>query len=110
MDLLQDNNKGRKMAYRYEVNENNEVFIYTDEQEEPIIHQPFWPNGELFTKEEAENWGKTKVSAFDPNFEFDAGGSREEPIVKKYTAEEIRLWKLHATGLTVDDLKALLNL
>lgn len=98
------------MTYRYEVNENNEVFIFSNEQVEPLIYQPYWPNGELFTAEEANSWGDTKAKSFDPEYQYDAGGSRENPLVLKPTPEEIREWKLNALGLTVEDLKGLLEL
>jgi hypothetical protein len=97
--------------YRYEVNENNEVLVYSDAQEEAIIHQPFWPNGELFTAEEAEAWGAAKAAAFDDSVEYDAGPSREEPTVRKLTAEEIRIMKIQAAvGMPIADLKAALGL
>jgi hypothetical protein len=97
--------------YRYEVNENNEVLVYSDAQEEPIIHQPFWPNGESFTAEEADAWGAAKVAAFDDSVEYDAGSSREEPVVRKLTAEEIRIMKIQAAvGMPIEELKAALGL
>jgi len=44
---------------RYEVNANNEVFIWIGETEEPNLFQPQWPDGTPWAdKAEAENWAQ----------------------------------------------------
>lgn len=51
----------------YEVNENNELFVYLEEQSDPLIYQPSFPDGTEWTKEEAEAWGESFVNHFqDP--------------------------------------------
>lgn len=37
----------------YSVSENLEVSIYNDTQEEPIIYQPYYPDGAPFASQEA---------------------------------------------------------
>lgn len=52
---------------RYEINDNPlAVEVFVDGQELPVLHQPHWPDGEVWANpEEAEAWGAKYVAALD---------------------------------------------
>ena len=50
---------------RYEIDENNAVRIYNNNENVPFLFQPDYPNTEPFdSKEEAEEWAKLAISSF----------------------------------------------
>lgn len=72
--------------YEFEVNENFELYIFNkDQQSEPIIFQPCWPNGSIWNgKEEAEDWALAYIkSATDNSFEFIPGDGPDNPLLPK---------------------------
>ena len=98
------------MNWRYEVTAGNEVKVYNDTQEECVIYQPTWPNGEPFTTAQAHSYGELTVTSYLDETSLLPGTSPTVPTIRRRTAEEIRESKLLATGLTVEDLRALLGL
>jgi hypothetical protein len=97
----------------FEVDEadNNAIKIYDGENEAPFIYQPHWPDGTPWaSKAEATAWAEAKVGESDNDNPVMAGISPSQPTLPKPTQEDLRLARLHSTGLTVDDLKALLGL
>jgi hypothetical protein len=51
------------MEYRYEIDENNAVRVWHDEQEAPFLYQPDYPNGDAWTAEQAEVWVETFITS-----------------------------------------------
>lgn len=50
---------------RYEVDSDNIVWVYVDNESIPILKQPCYPSGEIFiNKTEADNWGSMFVAHF----------------------------------------------
>ena len=96
---------------RYEIDENNTVKIYDDINDEPFWSQPSYPNGDSFDSvEEATAWAELALaSQLDDSAPFPPNGKGQEGLPKP-TAEEVRQAKLERTGLSVDDLKALLGI
>ena len=77
--------------YTFEVDENNAVKIFKEDQEAPVIFQPNWPDGVAWANpEEAAEWAQTYISSIeDPEYGFIAGMNPEEPkLPKPVTAEE----------------------
>ena len=106
-----------KMTYStnwyYEVDETdgNTIRIYDGVSTVPFILQPHWPDGTPWaTKQEAENWATATIASNNPDEPMEAGHSPLQPLVAKKTPQELAAMRLQATGLTVDDLKALLGL
>lgn len=98
------------MNWRYEVTESNEVKVYNDTQEECVIYQPTWPNGEPFTNAQAHSYGELTVTSYLDETSLLPGTGPDAPTRTRPTAMEIAEGKLLSAGLTVDDLKALLGL
>jgi hypothetical protein len=99
--------------WHYEVDETdgNTIRIFDGTSEVPFILQPHWPDGTPWaTKQEAENWATATIASNNPDEPMDAGFSPSQPLVAKKTPQELAAMRLQATGLTVDDLKALLGL
>lgn len=96
----------------YEIDENTyAINFYDGVNVEPFQYQPHYPNGDSFDSyEEAEEWAKLAIKAHDPNYGFFAPNGKGLEPERKPTESEIREMRLKAIGLTVDDLKALLNL
>jgi hypothetical protein len=95
----------------YTTDNNNAISIFMDGSEVPFMFQPDWPDGTPWaSKKEAEDWAKAKIAELTIESAPMAGDTPSQPTKPKPTAEEVRLNKLSATGLTVDDLKALLGL
>lgn len=96
---------------RYEISDNNTVKIYDDINPEPFWLQPCYPNGDSFDSvEEATAWAELAIaSQTDESAPFPPNG-KGQPGLPKPTPEEIRQAKLERTGLSVDDLKALLGI
>jgi hypothetical protein len=97
---------------RYEIDkETYAVSLYDDKNPEPFQFQPDYPNLDKFDSyEEAEEWAKLAIKSHDPEYGFFAPNGKGLAGEAKPTEEQIRISKLAQTGLTVDDLKALLNL
>lgn len=78
---------------------------------EPFQFQPDYPNLDKFDSyEEAEEWAKLAIKSHDPEYLFyppNGKGLAPEP---KLTEAQQREAKLLALGLTVNDLKQMLNL
>lgn len=55
------------MAFSYTTDPNTfAVKIYTDNQTEPVIFQPDWPNGtEWSSKQEAEIWAQLCIDSIE---------------------------------------------
>jgi hypothetical protein len=96
----------------YEINqETYAVNVYDGRNPEPFWYQPNYPNGDTFDSyAEAEEWAKLAVLSHDPDYGFYPPNGKGIAPEAKPTAEELRMAKLAQTGLTVDDLKALLGL
>jgi hypothetical protein len=96
---------------RYELDENNGINIFEEGNEIPVIYQPHWPDGTPWADAaEARSWAEIKIAEItDPEAPL-AGNSPSEPTFPRPTEEDMRLARLRATGLSVDDLKALLGL
>ena len=59
------------MAHRIEISDNNAVSIYSDEHVEPIIHQPVWPDGRVWTDAiEARKWAEGYVNMLETGEPF----------------------------------------
>lgn len=92
-------------------NETFAITFYDGVNPEPFQYQPDYPNLDKFDSyEEAEEWAKLAIKSHDPKYGFFAPNGKNIPGEAKPTEEDVRLIKLAQTGLTVDDLKALLNL
>ena len=66
----------------YQIDENNAVLLFTDSQIEPILFQPYDPNGDgsnFASKKEAENW----ITQFIVEFE----ASKLKPIAEPEPTE-----------------------
>lgn len=48
----------------YEVNDNNELYVYIPEQDDALLFQPCYPDGTEWTKEEAESWAEMFINHF----------------------------------------------
>jgi hypothetical protein len=96
----------------YEINESTfAVNIYDEINPEPFWYQPHYPNGDAFDSyAEAEEWAKAAMESHNPEHLFYAPNGKGLPGDPKPTEREILEGKLAATGLTVDDLKNLLDL
>jgi len=96
---------------RYELDENNGINIFEEGNEIPVIYQPHWPDNTPWADAaEARSWAEIKIAEItDPEAPL-AGNSPSEPTFPRPTEEDMRLARLRATGLSVDDLKALLGL
>jgi hypothetical protein len=58
---------------RYEIDENLTVRVWVEQQEEPMLLQPFKPDGQPFKDhEDAEDWANRYVAYFQnpENLEF----------------------------------------
>lgn len=96
---------------RYEITNNNEVYMWDDINPEPFLFQPFYPNGDSFeSKEEAETWANYKLN------ELTIAEAPEAPLGKgllptpKPTKEEIIARRIEGVlGLSVDELKQILS-
>ena len=100
-------------SWYYEVDETdgNTIRIFDGTSEVPFILQPHWPDGTAWaSKQEAENWATATIAANNPDEPMEAGPSPSQPLVAKKTPQELAEMRLQATGLTVEDLKALLGL
>jgi hypothetical protein len=87
------------------------ITFYDGVNPEPFQYQPDYPNLDKFDSyEEAEEWAKLAIKAHDPEYGFFAPNGKNIPGEAKPTEADVRVAKLAQTGLTVDDLKALLNL
>jgi hypothetical protein len=74
---------------RYEIDENNAVRIYNDGDDVPFLFQPDYPNLDPFdSKEEAENWAKLAIAAFEPDEPYAPAG-KGLPGEPKQTLEQI---------------------
>ena len=96
----------------YEINENTyAINFYDGGNLEPFQYQPHYPNGDAFDSyEEAEEWAKASIQAHDSNCGFFAPNGKGLEPERKPTERELTEMKLKDIGLTVDDLKTLLNL
>jgi len=97
---------------RYEIDkETYAVYLYDGVNPEPFQFQPDYPNLDKFDSyEEAEEWAKLAIKSHDPDYGFYPPNGKGLAPEAKPTEAEIRIAKLKQTGLTVDDLKALLGL
>lgn len=51
----------------YELNDNNEIFVFIPDQTDPLLFQPSFPDGTEWTAEEAEAWAEMFIAHFqDP--------------------------------------------
>jgi hypothetical protein len=104
------------MNIRYEIDteDRNAVYMWdldNTTQTAPFMYQPHYPNGDAWASyEDAENWALLKIAELTDSSAPFAPAGYGLPSQPKPTEEEIRAMKLQATGLTVDDLKALLGL
>jgi hypothetical protein len=96
----------------YEIDETTfAISFYDGINPEPFQYQPDYPNLDKFDSyEEAEHWANLALLAHDPEYGFFAPNGKGLSGEPKPTQEDIRIAKLAQTGLTVDDLKALLGL
>jgi hypothetical protein len=86
------------------------ISIFDGINEEPFQYQPNYPNGDAFDNvEEATNWAEEAVKSHDPNYGFYPSAGKGMPSEPKPTPAQIAKAKLASIGLTVEDLKALLN-
>lgn len=75
----------------YEIDENNVIRVYNDEQDPPLVlEQPWWQNGELFKDyADAESWAKVFVDNLSgANVEDIPGMSRDAHPRKKPGLDE----------------------
>lgn len=96
----------------YEIdNETFAVNIYDGINPEPFWYQPDYPNGDKFdTYEEAEEWAKLAMKSQDPEYPFFAPNGKGIQGEPKPTKEQVAEAKLQAVGLSVEELKSLLDL
>lgn len=47
---------------RYEIDENNAIHGYVPSQELPCLFQPYYPNGQAWSREEATAWAEQWVA------------------------------------------------
>jgi len=99
--------------FRYEIDDNDgfTVRCWHVGQEEPWMLQPHWPSGDAWgSRSDAQTWIEDHIeSLVDSAAPYAAGGPGQERRAKP-TPLEAALNKLGATGLTIEDLKLLLNL
>jgi len=64
------------MAFSYNVSENNEVNIFAEGGDVPVIIQPNWPNGTAWAStQEAETWAQLCITAMeDPTAPYAPAG------------------------------------
>jgi hypothetical protein len=72
------------MTLTYTVDENNAVRIYSDEQSEPIIFQPDWPNSTPWADaQEAAAWAELCIASItDPAAPYAPSGPGLSPEPK----------------------------
>lgn len=85
------------MDIRYEIDENNAVRIYSDEQEAPMIFQPDYPNGDAWTLEQATAWAEAYVAYATDETAPMPGPSAEESTTPRPVFEPVE-----ETSLTED--------
>jgi ABC-type transport system substrate-binding protein len=91
-------------------NETFAINIYDGVNPEPFWYQPDYPNGDKFDSyNEAESWAELAIKSMDAEYlYFPPNGKNLEPKAKP-TPQEIAQAKLQKAGLSVDELKLLLN-
>lgn len=77
------------MQYRYEIDENNALRVWNDQQTEPILFQPDYPNGNAWTAEQAEAWAKIFIKSLTDETAPLAGPSAEEPTMPRPVVEAV---------------------
>jgi hypothetical protein len=71
--------------YRYEIDKNNAVKIFSGESNIAFFYQPDWPNATPWeSREQAEYWAQVFVASLeDPEYPYEAGdGPENHPILK----------------------------
>lgn len=81
----------------YTINENNEISVFQDEQTEPFLIQPYYPNGDLFdSKDEAEQWAEFFIESFTENGLLPPEGKgldrKPKPPVQPIKEGKIYVW------------------
>lgn len=97
---------------KYEIDkETFAVSIFQDNQDFPFWYQPDYPNGDKFDSfEEAKTWAELAVKSQDENYGFTPPNGKGLPENPKPTEKEILLAKLNRLGLSVPELKKILEL
>ena len=76
--------------YTFTILDNNEIKIYIEEQEGPVLEQPTYPNGVPFeSKAKATAWAKAFIAAAlddSKDFPADGPGLPTKPQVKPVPA------------------------
>jgi hypothetical protein len=95
----------------YTIDENTfAVNIYDDINPEPFWYQPDYPNTDKFDSyEEAETWAKLAIKSLDPEYGFNVPNGKGLDGTPKPTPKDVALLNLSRIGLTVDELKLLLE-
>lgn len=94
---------------RYEIDENNAVWIYGDGETTAFCFQPDWPDTTPWAdKAEAEAWAQAKIAELtDPNAPL-AGPNPANPTEPRpIDYKKIAIQKLIALGLSEEEAKAL---
>lgn len=89
----------------YAIAKDKTVEIFNDNSTEPIIYQPYFPNGEVFeSDEEALAWANEYIeSVVNPDALFARHGRNEERKVKP-TKEELQKLRIESLGLSPEDI------
>ena len=86
------------------------INVFDGNNAEPFIYQPHYPNGDAFDNEaEATEWAEEAIKSHDPNYGFYPPDGKGIPSKPKPTPAQMAEARLASIGLTVEDLKALLN-
>jgi hypothetical protein len=86
------------------------IRVFDGVNKEPFLYQPHYPNGDTFDSvAEATSWAEEAIASHDPNYGFYPPVGKGLPSDPKPTTQQIAEAKLASIGLTVEDLKALLQ-
>jgi hypothetical protein len=89
---------------KYEIENDNTVLVFNNDETAPFILQPHYPNGEPFESyEDAENWAKAKVEELsDPDaLEAPLGPNLPRKVRPTHTSPLEAL--ANGSGLTVEE-------
>ena len=91
---------------KIKVDENNGVWIWIDGQEDPILHQPHYPNGDTFDSyEEALEWAEMKKEEMEDSEALFAPFGKGQEREARPTHQQALLHRLAAHGFSEEDLK-----
>lgn len=65
--------------FRFEIDENNAVSIFQDDNVTPIIFQPNWPNGQSWSASEAQGWAAQYIASLTDETADLPGDSPDHP-------------------------------